>query len=258
MKKEFIKEVESALKRVNNCSPSLLLEGDIVHLPEIVKKYIRYVGAIGKEKVFNFRALFSGVIRSKPEDSGMKLKSEQYNFFEEPTRIFYIAAWKMGIPALGLHLYKNEKAIMIIKLLGLFKIVDAKGKEMDQGETVTLFNDMCFMAPASLIDSNIEWETIDPLTVNAVYTNGSIKISAKLFFNEEGALINFISNDRFETADGKTYDNYPWSTPVSGYRQSGDRKFPVSAKTIYHRPKGDFCYGEFVIEKIDYNCRDMG
>ena len=71
---------------------------------------------------------------------------------------------------------------MLIKIFGLFTVVNAKGKEMNQGETVTLFNDMCFMAPASLIDRNIEWEEIDNITVDANFTNDNITISARLFF----------------------------------------------------------------------------
>ena len=53
-------------------------------------------------------------------------------------------------------MYKDEKAIMVIKLAGLFKVVNAKGVEMNQGETVTVFNDMCCMAPATLIDKDIQ------------------------------------------------------------------------------------------------------
>ncbi len=219
-------------------------------------KYLNYAGVIGKEKVLNVRIRFEGKIRSKPEDSWMTFTSEQYNFFDKPTRIFYIKARKMGIPVKGIHLYKDEKAIMVIKLAGLFKVVDAKGTEMNQGETVTVFNDMCFMAPATLIDKNIRWEIIDPLTVKARYTNGKITISATLFFNEKGELINFISNDRFETADGKIYKNYPWSTPVKEYKDFNRVRIASSASTIYHRPDADFCYGEFILTGIEYNCKE--
>jgi hypothetical protein len=163
----------------------------------------------------------------------------------------------MGIPAKGIHLYKDEKAIMVIKLAGLFKVVDAKGPEMDQGETVTVFNDMCCMAPATLIDKNIRWETIDSLTVKASYTNGKITISAMLHFNEDGRLVNFISNDRFETADGKIYKNYPWSTPISEYIDYKGMKIASYASTIYHRPDIDFCYGEFRLKEIEYNCKEF-
>ena len=257
MKKEYQEEVILGLKRTNNIEPSILNENDIRHLPTVVQKYLRYAGVIGKEKINNVRVCFDGKMRSKSTDNWMVFSSEQYNFFDNPARAFYIKARKMGVPATGLHIYKNSTAKMVIKLAGLFTIVDAKGKEMDQGETVTVLNDMCFMAPATLIDKNIHWETVDPLTVKAAYTNGNITIGATLYFNEIGELINFISNDRFETADGKTYNNYPWATPVCEYRDFNGIKVATSAQLFYHRPEGDFCYGEFTLKEIEYNCREL-
>lgn len=257
MKKIYNSEVSVGLNRTSSLKPGLIMESDLQHLPPVVKKYLDYTGWVGKEKLFNSRIKFEGKIRSKPEDSWMTFTSEQYNFFDRPTRIFFIKAYKMGIPAKGIHLYKDEKAIMVIKLAGLFKVVDAKGLEMNQGETVTVFNDMCCMAPSTLIDKNIQWEVIDSLTVKARYTNGNITISASLLFNEKGELINFISNDRFETADGKIYKNYPWSTPIKEYKDFNGIRIASSASTIYHRPDADFCYGEFVMKEIEYNCKEL-
>jgi hypothetical protein len=257
MKKTYQKAVLEALKRTKGQENEILTESDIQHLPAIVQKYLHYTGSVGKEKVLNFRAEFKGGIRSKSTDEFMPLKSVQYNFTDNHTRLFYIVARKKGIPAIGIHLYIDQKAIMIIKILGLFKVVDAKGKEMNQGETVTLFNDMCFMAPASLIDRNIEWKEIDNKTINAKFTNGNLTIRATLFFNEEGELVNFISNDRFETADGKIYKNYPWITPVTGYTNINGFRLPSGAKLIYKRPEEDFCYGEFHLVNMEYNCREL-
>ena len=257
MKTLFKKEVNDGLNRISSTKPILIQESDLRDLPPIVRKYLNNTGVIGKEKLLNVRLIFEGKIRSKPDDSWMTFKSEQYNFFDKPTRIFYIKAYKNGIPATGIHLYKDEKAIMVIKLLGIFRLVDAKGVEMNQGETVTVFNDMCFMAPATLIDKNIQWEIIDSLTVKARYTNGNIAISAKLFFNDKGDLINFISNDRFETTDGKVFKNYPWSTPVKEYKDFNGIRIASSALTVYHRPDNDFCYGEFVLKELEYNCKKL-
>lgn len=245
------------MDRTNQMKPGIITENDLRHLPPPVRKYLEYAGVVGKEKVLNVRMKFTGRIRSKPEASWMTFASEQYNFFDKPTRIFYIKAFKMGIPVLGIHLYKDAKAIMVVKLAGLFKVVDAKGREMDQGETVTVFNDMCCMAPASLIDKGIQWETIDPLTVKARYTNGNITIGATLIFNEQGELVNFVSHDRFEIADGKIYKNYPWSTPIKEYKVFNGIRTAAVASTIYHRPDVDFCYGEFILQEIEYNCREL-
>jgi hypothetical protein len=255
MKSQYKNEVRSGLIRTNSLKPGLISENDLDHLPPIVNKYLIQSGVVGTERLVNMRIRFEGRIRSKPEDSWMNFSSEQFNFFDNPTRIFYIKASKMGIPAKVLHLYKDEKASMVVKLFGLIKIVDARGPEMNQGETVTVFNDMCCMAPATLIDKSIQWEIINPLTVKARFTNGKITISATLLFNENGELLNFISNDRFETADGKTYKNYPWSTPVKESKVINGIRVCSSASTIYHRPENDFCYGEFLLKEIEYNCK---
>jgi len=257
MKRTYKKAVLEALERTKNIKIESLTEADIKHLPAIVQKYLHYTGSVGKEKVLNFRAEFQGGIRSNSTEDYMPLKSVQYNFTDRPTRLFYIVAKKKGIPAKGIHLYRDQTAIMLIKIFGLFTVVDARGKEMNQGETVTLFNDMCFMAPASLIDRNIEWKEVDGLTVVAQFTNGNITVSSKLYFNEEGELVNFVSNDRFETTDGKNYISYPWSTPVTGYTNINGYLLPSGAKLIYEHPDEDFCYGEFNLVNIEYNCRDF-
>ena len=255
MKNAYKKAVWEALERTMNIDNETLTTADIKHLPAIVQKYLHFTGSVGKEKVSNFRAEFVGGIRSKSTEDFMPLKSVQYNFTDKPTRLFYIVAKKKGIPAKGIHLYKDQTAIMLIKIFGLFTVVNAKGKEMNRGETVTLFNDMCFMAPASLIDRNIEWEEIDNITVDAKFTNDNITISARLFFTEKGELVNFSSNDRFETTDGKTYKNFPWITPVTGYTNINGYCLPSGAKLIYRHPDGEFCYGEFDLKSIEYNCK---
>lgn len=253
----YKKAVLEALESSDDNRNEILTEADIQSLPAIVRKYILRSGAVGREKVVNFRVEFTGGIRSKSSDEFMALRSEQYNFTNRPTRLFYIVAKKKGIPAIGIHLYKNRTALMLIKLFGLFTIVNAKGMEMDQAETVTVFNDMCFMAPGSLTDSNIEWQDVDSLTVNAKFTNGNITVTATLFFNEEGELVNFLSNDRFEAADGKNFVSYPWLTPVTGYTDINGYHLPSGARLIYKHPDEDFCYGEFTLKSIEYNCTDF-
>jgi hypothetical protein len=257
MKRLFKAEVRKHLNKYYRGNTEILTDKDIAHLPGIVQKYLHHVGVVGKEKVWNFRAEFKGGIRGKSSEPFMKLKSVQYNFMEDPVRLFYIVARKSGIPAKGIHIYKDSRAIMRIKILGLIPVVNAHGIEMDKGETVTVFNDMCVMAPASLIDRNIEWSDIDTHTIKASFTNGNITISAILHFDNDGRLINFISNDRYETVDGRSYENYPWETPVLEYKNYNGFNLPSRARLIYKHPDEDFCYGEFELVSMEYNCREL-
>lgn len=251
-KKVFKTEVSGSLQIQNN--PAIVTEQDIKHLPEPVQKYLRYVGAIGKERIHSVKLEFTGDFKTAPDHQYAKFTSVQYNFFERPRRFFYMKMPIMGIPCFGLHVYKNGSASMKINLASILEVVDAKGEKMDQGETVTIFNDLCLMAPAALIDADVKWQTIDQLTVKADYTNGKSTVSATLYFNEQGELINFISTDRFMSADGKTYLNYPWSTPAMNYKEFGGRKVPTYGETIWQMPEGDFIYGKFNLKSVAYNC----
>ena len=100
-----------------------------------------------------------------------------------------------------------------------------------------------------MIDKKIQWKNIDPLTVEARFTNRGNIITALLHFNEKGELTNFISNDRYQSSDGKTYNNYNWSTPVKDYKDIDGRKIPTHGEAVWHTPEGKFTYANFNIKK---------
>ncbi len=250
----FQSEVEKGLKRYS--PQKILTENDIKHLPLPVQNYIIYTGAIGKEKIHNFRLEFSGQIKPNPESDYLNMHAIQYSFYDEPTRLFYLKSKKFGLPFDALHLYVGSNATMQVKVASLFQVVDARGAEMNKSETVTMFNDMCIFAPSALIDKNIEWETIDSLTVKAKFTNQGNTITALLFFNETGELINFSSKDRYESADGKAYKNYEWETPLKNYKDFNGRKLASYGEAIWHKPEGNFYYAKFNVISVKYNCTE--
>ncbi|WP_276974379.1 DUF6544 family protein [Flavobacterium filum] len=250
---KYQNDVETGLNRKEYFQNSELTETDILHLPEPVKKYLRYTGSIGKPKVNNFKIEFTGKIRKNEQSEWMLFTSEQYNFMETPTRLFFMKAVMKGLPVTGYHRYKNGDAYMDIRLLSLFKVQYQDGNEMDKADTVTFFNDMCCMAPATLIDKRISWQETTENMVIATFTNNGVTITADLFFNEVGELINFKSNDRYNADAGKIL---PWATPLRDYKEVNGYKIAGYAETIYTYPDRDLCYGTFEVSLIKYNCND--
>ncbi|UCH88456.1 MAG: hypothetical protein JSV49_09350 [Thermoplasmata archaeon] len=244
-------EVQDRLEPLDNIP--ILNETDIRHLPEPVKKYLNYTGAIGKPKVINFRLEANGKMKRNEGSGWLDVTAEQYNFYNDYARFFYIKSSLYGIPFDGLHKYVGNKATMQIKIASLITVVDAKGKEMDQSDTVTFFNDMCVFAPATLIDKNIQWEQVDSLTVNAKFTNQDIEINATLYFNEKGEMVNFVTDYRYLSEDGDKYKKYKWSTPVRNYKDFNGRKIPTYGEAIWHTPDGDFTYFKLDLKDIKYN-----
>ena len=192
-------------------------------------------------------------MREKGKD-WFPFRSVQYNFFDDPTRLFFMKAKMFGLPVLGYHDYQYAAANMDIRLLGLYAVVKAKGAEMNKAETVTVFNDMCLMFPASLIDKRIEWTPIDSFSAKATFTNSGNTIAATLYFNETGQLVNFISDDRYVVGDMK---QYRFSTPVKDYKLINGINVPTYGEATWHYPDGEFVYGTFNLKSIDYNVSDF-
>jgi hypothetical protein len=165
-------------------------------------------------------------------------------------------ASKLLIPFRILHAYIDRKATMVVRVASLFNAVDVAGEELTAAETVTLLNDMCVFAPGSLFHKQLSWQEIDDLSARATLENGNYKVSAVLYFNEAGELINFISEDRYALQDDGTQKKVKWSTPIGNYQEIDGRKIPFSGATIWHYPEGDFTYGKFVLKNIKYNVEE--
>lgn len=247
--KSWRRDVQEQQQHQQPAAPDILTQQDIQHLPPPVQTYLHYAGVTGKPKVHSMRVVIDVAMREKGKDF-FHAVSEQYNFFEEPTRLFFMKATMFGIPIYGYHHYIREKAVMDIRFAGLFSIVKKAGPVMDRAETVTLFNDMCLMAPATLIDKRIQWETIDSNTVKAVFTNHSISVTAVLYFNEQGQLVNFVSNDRTEI---NTMQQLPFSTPVHRYKNLHGFNLFEQGDGVWTYPDGPFVYGKFTLKDIAYN-----
>jgi hypothetical protein len=179
-KGQYKDEVSGFLESTYRTPSSLLTEEDLKPVPVPVQNYIRYSGAIGQPKVKNFKVVFKGQIRKNAQSDWMPFTSEQYNFMEAPTRLFFMKAKMKGLPVTGYHSFKNGMATMDIRLLSLFNVQYQSGREMSIAETVTFFNDMCCMAPATLIDKRIQWLETDSLMVRAKFTANNITITAWL------------------------------------------------------------------------------
>jgi hypothetical protein len=235
----------------------VVTEADLIGLPEVVADYVRQSGALGELRVASFRARIHGRIRAGASTPWMTFTGEQVNTYgPSPSRLFLMDATSFGLPVDVLHVLVGRSATMRVKLCSLLPMVKAAGPEMDRGETVTLFNDLCVLAPAALIDAPVTWRTVDAHHVHAEFTNGAHTVSAELVFDDDDELIDFISDDRSRaSANGRHFIPQRWSTPLRAYRRLGTRRLATHGEGRWHapEPEGDFSYVELTVDKIVYN-----
>ncbi|MGC3948393.1 MAG: hypothetical protein QM762_28465 [Chryseolinea sp.] len=231
----------------------LLTESDLVDVPEIVRMYIRQSGAVNKPKIVNFRVALKGSLRQSEELPWMSFSSKQYNGVVVPARLFFMEAIMKRLPVAGYHRYMNGSASMDIRLLSLVRVQHSDGPLMNTAETVTMFNDMCVMAPGTLIDKRISWIGVYDQSVTATFSNGGVTISADLHFNRSGELVEFISHDRYALQRDGSMQRYPWLTPLTHYHDFNGIRIASQAEAILKYPAGDFCYGKFNVDNVSYN-----
>ncbi len=248
----FREDVERIHQKIasTNSNSNLLSEDDIAHLPAPVQGYLRYTRSMGKPKITDFSVHMHGEMRQDETGKWFSFTSEQYNAIAKPSRLFFMKAHVKGLPTAGYHAYQNDDALMLIKVLSFLPVVDIQEERLFQAETVTYLNDLCIMAPAALIDERFRWESIDDLNAQVHFKNQGVEIAAVLEFAEDGRLINFRSNDR---TDINRRDKIPFSTPIGDYREMNGRLLPAYGEAIWHYPEGDFTYGRFYIDRVDYN-----
>jgi hypothetical protein len=242
-------DVQQELKRTRTLQPELLTEEDIVILPVLIQNYLRYVGVVDQPKVHNMKVVFEGEMRQKGKD-WFHFTSDQFNFFDVFTRLFFMEANMYGMKVPGYHRYKDGKGTMDIRLFGLVPVNKTKGAELNQAETVTMFNDMCLLAPATLIDKRIQWQPVDNSSVKATFTVNEITISAILHFNSKGQLVNFVSDDRYILPGGM---RYRFSTPVRAYKNINGYNLNSEGEAVWQYPEGEFTYGKIRIIDVQYN-----
>lgn len=230
----------------------VVTESDIANLPAPVQRYLRVAGVVGQPKIRNFHVRMRGRIRSGPDAAWISMRAEQYNFVQPPARFFYLTGSMFAIPVQGYHRYAGPAATMLVKAAAVVPVVNVAGPEMNQGETVTMFNDMCVMAPATLISPSIEWQPVDDHAARAAFSNAGHTIHAELSFNDAAELTNFRSDDRFQ-ADGKTIRQLRWSTPLYDYRPFGPVRLAARGEGRWHEPQGDYAYIELTLDDVRYN-----
>jgi hypothetical protein len=240
---------------------SLITAADLDGLPEPLAAYITRSGAVGKPRVTNFSARFHGRIRSGPGQAWMPFTGEQLNTYgPRPRRVFLMDATRSGLPVTVLHSYRDATATMRARVLSLFTVVNARGAEMNRGETVTVFNDLVVLAPGAIVDAPVRWIPVDADHVRGVFTSGGQSVSAELTFDADHDLVDFVSQDRMRaSADGKTFEQEAWSTPLREHRDNAGHRVLAFGEGRWQapQPEGLFTYVELHIDDIAYNVHDL-
>jgi uncharacterized protein DUF6544 len=255
---KFMKEV-AALGLPQGPGPdSLVTDADLVGLPDTVRRYLRFMGVLGRPRDWSFRLALTGRFRRSPDHAWMKCEAWQYNTRLAVARIFHMRARINGlVPVVARDTYIHGQGRMLVKLLDLFTVADGSGEEFGIGELVTYLNDGIMIAPSMLLVPEVIWSNVDASSFDVALTDLGRTVAARVFIDDRGAPTAFSTTDRF-AADPKNPRKVVrarWTTPVEGWQTTDGRRLWTRGRAVWNMHEGDFVYADFmpVLDTLAFN-----
>ncbi len=231
--------------------PGVISEADLAGLPEPVQRWLRYSQVIGKERVTAVRLKQEGSIRLKAGGAWMPFSAVEY-YTTDPPAFIWSARVKVA-PLVwlgGTDRYEGGKGRMLFKLGWLYPVVDARGRELDQGALVRYLNETMWF-PTAVLNPSIAWEVVDTLSAKATMSYQGETASAVFHFDPEGRFVTMTA-DRYMGLD-KGFSLEPWATPITGYGEFQGVRVASQGEAVWRLKTGDFPYIQVKVTEIEYN-----
>lgn len=231
--------------------PEIVTRAMIADLPSVVQNWLERSNITGKPLTQTVHLQQEGVMRTSPEGNWMPVSAEQY-FTIHPPGFIWIADVKM-LPFLhftGRDLYKDGQGHMLIKVLSLIPVADARGTETDQGTLLRYLAEICWF-PSAALSNYIAWEQLDSTSAKATMTYGTVTASGIFTFSKQGDMISFEADRYFDRKEGATLER--WHIGTVETSELGGFRIPTKSQVTWKLEDGDYTWFKLEITDIKYN-----
>jgi hypothetical protein len=139
------------------------------------------------------------------------------------------------------HVLARDKFVdgrgnMLVSLLGLVTIADARGPEMDLGAGLRYWGEVVAF-PETVRSRFLHWEPLTEREARLTIRQDGLKMTAVVEFDDEGLPVATHAH-RYRDVDGRPVLT-AWSGHSRDWRRIDGRLFPTSWESVWHLPEGD-------------------
>jgi hypothetical protein len=232
----------------------VVTEDMLAHLPEPVRRYMRWTGVIGKEWIRTAYVQQEGKFRLAADKPWMPMKAEQ-RYVTDPPGMAWRARFKMfGLPLFSANdSYRDGQGHMFGKAAGLFTLFDDRSEKLTLGTLTRYLSEMVWF-PIAYLGDNVTWTAVDDHSADVALTDHGRTASGRMFFDDLGRPTTF-ETMRYKEDNGQ-YTLLPWHTPHHEYGVRSGLNIPVRGEVYWIMPEGKLTYGDFSIVEVAYNRPD--
>ena len=220
---------------------------DLMGLPEPVQKFLKFSQVVNTPRVNKVELKQKGLFKTAPDRDWVPFTATQ-TFDVVKAGFEWKVKMKMAplLVVTGRDQLKDSEGSMLIKILGLIPVVNARGPEMDQGAMTRYLSETIWF-PQAWLSENIRWEPIDTLSARATLTINEKSVDGIFYFAPDGRCTEFKCQRYYSSGDEMAL--YPWRTPVDEYSEINGVVICSRARAIWEKPEGNFCYVDLEITK---------
>ncbi len=225
----------------------------LTELPPVVQKWLRRSNVVGKEIIQTVHLRQIGEMKSTAAGKWLPMTAEQYCTTDHPGFLWWARIRALPlIHIVGRDKYENGHGVMLIKLLGLFKIADTAGKEIDQGALVRYLAETTWY-PSAALNDYIRWQEIDSLTARATMSYGGTTASGTFRFTSAADLVSFEALRYYFRKEGSSLENWFVTVSDDGYREFAGIRIPTKLAVTWKSKTGDFTWLKLELTEVEFN-----
>lgn len=245
-------EIKALLSSITP-SQEIIDQSRIQSLPPVVQKWLQRSGIVGRQKIRQVHLRQIGNMRTAADGKWMKVTAEQWFNTERPGFIWLADVQAgFGLFLAGRDMFADGQGSMLIKLLALFTIVDARSREIDQGAMVRYLAETIWF-PSAALEKYMQWTQIDSSTAQAVMNYNGLTVTGYLKFNEQGDVVSFSAQRYYDRKTGATLEEWLVTMDPQGYREYNGIRIPCKSSVTWKLKEGDYTWFHLEITEVTHN-----
>jgi hypothetical protein len=249
--RSFRKKAQEVKAAAGAQSAAVITEKDLEGLPEPVVRYLRFSGVIGRKRISFVRVVHSGAFRTGADKPFLPIRGEYYLTTARPSFLWYGKVRMLpGLSVAAFDSYFDGKGRMLVKILSLFPVVDARSKETDSSAFGRCVAELA-MAPTFFLDRRlVRWKPTGRDSARCTVTDADFSTDAEFFVNPDGSLARTVVMRYYDRGNGAaTLEKF--TGIATAYKKHDGFMLPAKLEGYWNLKEGDLHYVSFVMDRYE-------
>ena len=248
-------EVEALTRDVGGPSAERFTYDKLAGLPEPVQRFFRASVAEGTPLIKYVHLKQTGYFQPSPNAGWKPFRADQW-YSVEPPRFVWQANMDFAplVPVVGRDKYWSGQSNMLMKVLGMIPVVDARGPDLERSSLIRYVSEAIWFPTALLPGAHVQWAPIDSNSAQITFRDGGLSTAAIYTFDDSGLPVSFRSEERvYGGGDGKT--PYPWWGRFggAGFKEVAPGvRIATEGSAGWDLPEGEYEYIRLQITEVEY------